>query len=34
MAFYNKTIEDENIAEIYDKLGLKNEIKVVDGLML
>lgn len=34
IAFYNSNIEDSQIRNIYNRLGLKDEIKYVDGLSL
>jgi len=34
IAFYNKNVTDQQIREIYNKLGLKDEIKAADGLSL
>jgi ABC-type transport system involved in cytochrome bd biosynthesis fused ATPase/permease subunit len=34
IAFYNKKVTEQQIREVYNKLGLRDEIKVADGLTL
>lgn len=34
IAFYNSSIEDEKIRAVYNRLGLKEDIKYLDGMKL
>lgn len=34
IAFYNRTVSDKQIINIYNRLGLKDDIKQADGLSL
>ena len=34
IAFYNRTVSDKQILSIYNRLGLKDDIKQADGLSL
>jgi ABC-type transport system involved in cytochrome bd biosynthesis fused ATPase/permease subunit len=34
IAFYNTSIEDEQIRAVYNRLGLREDIKYLDGLGL
>ena len=34
ISFYNKNIEDAQIRKVYNRLGLREEIKYLDGMSL